>query len=123
MNQTTTLYGVYHANGGLIGEFAYMLGKLMGASHCALCDISHGGFKEKEAFRACMARLPVTLEVVHLNEQSRELAAFTQGKTPCVVMERDNDYVLVLTAEDLDSCNGEVVCFERKLLAYLTRQN
>ena len=41
------LVGVYNANGGIVGELSYVLGKVKGSAHCALCDISHG-----KSFRA-----------------------------------------------------------------------
>ena len=37
-------YGVYHADGGIIGELAYVWGKIRGTAHCALCDITHRGY-------------------------------------------------------------------------------
>ena len=33
------LYGIYHADGGLVGELAYIFGKYTGNVHCSLCDI------------------------------------------------------------------------------------
>ena len=35
------LVGVYDADGGLLGEAAYVWGKVRGTRHCALCDITH----------------------------------------------------------------------------------
>jgi hypothetical protein len=35
------LTGVYNANGGIMGELAYVLGHLVGARECNLCDITH----------------------------------------------------------------------------------
>jgi hypothetical protein len=39
------LIGVYNAEGSLRGELAYLLGKLTGRAHCALCDITHGALR------------------------------------------------------------------------------
>ena len=35
------LVGVYHADGGLLGELRYAYGKVRGTAHCSLCDITH----------------------------------------------------------------------------------
>jgi len=34
--------GVYHADGGLRGETAYILGKITGTVHCGLCGTLWG---------------------------------------------------------------------------------
>ena len=39
----------YHADGGPIGEVRYIIGKLLGTAHCALCDITHSPFRRKAA--------------------------------------------------------------------------
>ena len=41
--------GVYHANGGVLGEIAYVFGKILGQTECALCDVTHGLLFEKSA--------------------------------------------------------------------------
>ena len=35
------LVGVYHADGSLLGEARYVVGKILGRAHCSLCDITH----------------------------------------------------------------------------------
>ena len=41
------IWGVYHADGGIVGELRYVFGKLRGTAHCALCDITHSYVSEK----------------------------------------------------------------------------
>ena len=50
--EVTGLVGVYHANGSWHGELAYLLGRLSGRAHCALCDITHGLLRQHGAFDA-----------------------------------------------------------------------
>ena len=109
------IYGVYHADGGLLGELRYVLGKLLGTAHCSLCDITHGAVSMKSTFRACMERLGVPVELVHLNEQSSELETFTAGRTPCVVGETAEGFRLLLSADELDLMAGDVEPFEAVL--------
>ena len=113
------IVGVYHANGGLWGELRYGVGKLFGTAHCALCDITHGGIKEKKGFRACKAGLSLPFEALHLNEQDDGLKAFTSGRTPCVVLRVEDGYGMLLSAEELEACQGSVRAFQRALEAAL----
>ena len=86
-----TLWGVYHANGGLVGELAYVIGKLRGTAHCGLCDITHGSVRVKPKWKTLEASLGIPFRLVHLNEQPLRLAALTQGSTPCVVGESEEE--------------------------------
>ena len=65
----TGSFGIYNANGGLLGELAYVFGKLRGPRivHCA---ITHSGIREKAAFKDCKSELHFPLHTPHINEQS-----------------------------------------------------
>ena len=110
------LTGVYQADGSLIGELRYFAGKLMGRAHCALCDITHGTIREKEAFTSCRAALPVPLVTVHLDERSEEVRAFTEGRTPCVIAHTSAGLEMLLTAEALEACASDVQRFHRAVM-------
>ncbi|HIF07100.1 MAG TPA: hypothetical protein EYQ64_09160 [Gemmatimonadetes bacterium] len=77
--QPVTLWGVYHANGGLIGELSYVFGKLRGTAHCGLCDITHGSVRVKPEWKALEDSLGIPFRLVHLNEQPPGLAEVTRG--------------------------------------------
>ncbi len=109
------LTGVYNAEGSLIGEVRYAIGKIFGSAHCALCDISHRGVKEKDEFRECRAGLPVPLVVVHLDERSPEVAGLTEGRTPCVVAHGAGAPFILLDAVRLEACGGDVGKFQDAL--------
>lgn len=115
MRVVTALTGVYQADGSLRGELTYALGKLMGTAHCALCDITHAGVREKRGFAACREALPVPLRNVHLDERVPELLQFTEGRTPCVVAHTSQGLVLLLDAGALDGCRGSVTRFREEL--------
>lgn len=107
--------GVYHADGGLVGELRYVVGKLRGTAHCALCDITHGVTGKKAGFSACELRLPVPMHLVHLNERSREVQQATEGQTPCVVAHTANGVVMLLGSRELDALGGSIPAFEAAL--------
>ncbi len=109
--QYSELVGVYQGNGSLIGELRFVLGKLRGTAHCALCDITHGVLWEKAAFKACKATLGVPFRAVHLDEREPALAAFTEGITPCVVGRTCTGWHLLVGADELDWCAGDVAKF------------
>lgn len=97
------LIGVYHANGSLVGELSYWVGARFGRTHCALCDITHGTFREKPSWRTCRSTLPVPVTTLHLDEQPTELATLTSGQTPCVVsVSTDGVRRLLLAPDDLE---------------------
>jgi hypothetical protein len=99
------LVGIYNADGTLTGEVAYVVGKLLGRAHCALCDITHG-IREKQEWKACRAALPVPFDTIHRDERTPELAALTGADLPCVVAETTRGLALLLTRVDLERCEG-----------------
>ena len=113
--------GIYHADGGFLGELRYVAGKLRGTAHCALCDVTHGLTGKRSEFTRCEIGLGVPLELVHLNERSAELASFSSGRTPCVVGHAETGLVMLLEQGDLEGVKGSVSEFERILRAALGR--
>lgn len=112
--------GIYQADGGLMGELRYVLGKLRNTNQCALCDITHGATRKKPSFERCEADLRVPLDLVHLNERSPDLRAFSEGRTPCVVGHTESGFVMLLSAEQLEKMKGSVESFEAALKRALT---
>lgn len=105
----SALLGVYDADGTLTGELRYWVGAhVTGTSHCALCEITHGLFREKARWREVSGRLPVPFEAVHLDERSPEVRGASEGRTPCVLAARtDGSVDLLLGPEDLRAMDGE----------------
>ncbi len=108
------LTGVYHADGGLLGELRYVVGKLRGVAHCALCDITHGALRKKPEFSAWERALSVPLELVHLNERSPEIARVTEGRTPALVAHTARGLVLLLGPDALE-LEGSLAAFREAL--------
>jgi len=119
-NRPTRLVGIYHADGGLRGEAAYVIGHLFGRAHCALCDITHSPVRRKPAWDAMVAGLGIPFDLVHLNERDQRVAA-ASAETPCVLAEVDGDYRLLLGPADLDALGGDVQAFEAAARTALDR--
>jgi hypothetical protein len=118
MTELRRLLGVYHAEGTLSGELRYWIGARLGRAHCALCDITHGTFREKRTWQACRTTLPVPFETFHLDDQPAALAAVTAAATPCVVAETDDGFEVLLGPADLNACAGD----PEALVGHLTEE-
>ena len=121
--EVTELIGVYHADGGPVGEAKYVLGKLLGTAHCALCDITHSPVRRKPQWDALVTRLGVPVTLVHLNEMPGDVAAATAVTGTPVVLARLSDGSLqpALGAQELDQLGGSVDDFETALLTSYAR--
>ena len=109
------IWGVYHADGGIVGELRYVFGKLRGTAHCALCDITHSYVSEKKSMKECRSNSPVPFHLVHLNEQNEGLQSITESVTPCVVAETDEGFQVILYPDELEDCEKKVESFKQKL--------
>lgn len=74
------LVGVYDVDAGLLGEIAYVTGRLLGIAHCALCEITHTAAGEKPSFALARSGLGVPMLTLHRNQQPEALRALTQGR-------------------------------------------
>ncbi len=106
MAELTRLVGVYDADGTLRGELTYWVGARLGQAHCALCDITHGTFRERADWQACRAGLAVPFDTVHRDELPPSLAGFGAA-FPYVAAETEHGPVLLLDAEAIEACAGD----------------
>ena len=106
MTGTENLVGIFDADGGLRGELRYVVDKLAGRGHCALCDITHG-FNPlgKRSWKEACAAAGVRVELLHRDEASPQQLAATD-RLP-VVLAGDGARWRVLVPEgDLSGCRG-----------------
>ena len=112
------LVGIYKANGGIVGEIAYILGHLVGARECNLCDITHSPVRKKRAFKEfekkLMAEFGLDVQLVHMNERSDAQLRASTGREPCVLLEYDDgSHSMFLDNVELKACDGRVSSFEK----------
>ena len=103
------LLGVYDADGGLRGETAYVVGKLLGHRHCSLCDITHSPLRRRPQWDALVARLGVRFRLAHLNElapEEREVVA--EVGAPVVLLVTRGRLRPVLDRDALEGADGDV---------------
>lgn len=113
--QLTEVVGVYDADGGLLGELRYVLGKILGRAHCGLCDVTHAALRQKPEWTAMVGRLGVPVALLHRNEMSAEVSeAVAAHRLPLVLARLDDARLVVLVeAEPLDCLGGSVAGFEQ----------
>ena len=105
----TELVGVYDADGGLLGEAAYVWGRLRGSRHCSLCDITHSPWRRKPAWDALAADLPLPIRLLHRNELDDELAAaVARAGAPVVLARADGGWTAIVRDDDLSMMDGSV---------------
>jgi hypothetical protein len=102
----TRLVGVYDADGTLRGELTYWIGARLGRSHCALCDITHGVFRERTAWQACRTGLPIPFDTFHRDDQPADIRAALGGVVPAVAAETTAGVVMLIGPDELDACAG-----------------
>jgi hypothetical protein len=107
--------GVYDADGGLLGELAYVVGRARGTAHCALCDITHGRFRRRRAWDELVGRLGVPFDLVHRDERSPEVARASGDDLPCVLVREGRDVSVLLGPADLEAAGGSVGTFASAL--------
>lgn len=112
--------GVYDADGGLVGESRYVIGKVLGRAHCALCDITHSPVRRKREWDRLLAELGVPLEVVHRNEQDEQTAEQTRASgLPVVVGFSGAGAEVLIGPQELMGLDGSVARFAKLLGARL----
>lgn len=116
----TELVGVYDADGSLLGELAYAWGKVRGTRHCGLCDITHALVRRKPEWDAMVARLPVPVRVLHLDELDDPLReAVGRTGAPVVLAAEGGSWRELVGAGDLDAMDGSVDAFEAAVVRLL----
>lgn len=100
------LIGVYNAEGSLRGKVAYVGAKVRGFAPCALCDITHRGFRTRRDFTEIAGRLPAPIELIHLDDRSEEIGAASGWLAPCVLARTDAGLHVLVGPGGLGDCHG-----------------
>jgi hypothetical protein len=106
---------VYDADGGVLGELRYALGKLFAKRHCSLCDLTHRGVRHRPEWVQMVSDLGVPFRLLHRNEMDEEVRAATEGRLPAVLARRANRLELLMGPDALDACAADPSAFEQRL--------
>lgn len=102
------LVGVYDADSTMRGELAYWVGARLGRRHCSLCEITHSSVRQRPEWKACQVGLPVPFDTYHRNDQPEPIRTAAGGQAPVVVAETDTGHMVLLTAAELEACDGSI---------------
>lgn len=106
---------IYNASSTLLGEAKYLYNKYVQSQNCAMCDITHSVAWQKKQWQEVVASSEWTIETVHTNETPADLPAQIVAAFPCVVLAHTSKYDVLLTADELESCGGDVWRFKALL--------
>jgi len=109
------LIGVYNADGGLVGELRYVVGKVLGRTHCALCDLTHGSVSMSPEWKRAADRISTPIVLLHLNERPEDVRRASDDTVPCVLARVGDELVVLLGPDDLEACEQRVDEFERRI--------
>lgn len=117
------LYVIYDADGTVVGEIMYALKKLLGISHCAACDITHGLRREKPEFTVLKQSYGwnVPLHNIHRDEMDGSMTETVAMTLPCVVARTSDRDVVLLGPGTLDECRGSVDSLRKSVDGALER--
>jgi hypothetical protein len=105
----TRLIGVYDADGGLLGEAAYVWGKVRGTRHCALCDLTHGRVRRRPEWDRMVAELGIPVDLLHLDELPPDVHRVVAACGAPVVLARTAGGLRPLVGgAELDALEGSV---------------
>lgn len=112
---SVSLIGVYDADGSFAGEIRYWVGARLGRTHCSLCEITHGLFREKSEWRDCRDSLNVEFSTFHRDDAPGDVLEACKHQLPVVVARRGDDLLVVMGPQELESLGGDVARFEAEL--------
>ena len=118
----TELVGVYDAEGTLLGEVRYWVGARLGRTHCSLCELTHGTFRERADWRDCRDQLPVPFHAFHTDDQPDDVREVAAGEYPVVVARTADGPTVLLGRAALDACDGDLETFRTALADAAVRQ-
>lgn len=107
---------MYHADGGLVGEARYVIGHLLGRTHCSLCDITHSPVRRKRQWDELVATLGAPVRTYHLNEMPADVAGVVaEAGSPIFLQRNEEGLRVLLTPMELESMAGSVPEFAEQL--------
>ena len=109
-----SMWGVYHADGGMLGELRYVMGVAFRGEHCSLCDITHSIAWEKGEMKEWRNTSGIPFHLVHLNERPEDVETATEGKTPCIVGETDLSLIHISEPTRRRGISYAVFCLKKK---------
>lgn len=110
-----TLYAIYDADGSILGELRYVKNKCMGNAECALCDLTHGWNPMGKSAWRHRNGVAASLTWLHRDELPQHALRQLSGRLPCIAVDRDGGFDILISREALKGCEGDFTVFEHLL--------
>ena len=79
--------------------------------HYGSNSITNNLLLTKKLWKQFIDELSVSFTLLHLNEQPSDMAAYTEGKVPCIISKTKGQFSMMLDREELGNCEGDVLRF------------
>ena len=106
---------IFAADQGAMAVIKDSITKVLKLKGCSLCSITHGLLGEKEEMKNCRAELGVPVDYRHRDELAPAMRDAAGAALPVVLARTDEGYTLLLNADVLDRCTGNVSALRGKL--------
>jgi hypothetical protein len=92
-----------------------VLKKAAGREECPLCEITYGPLGKRQEWKACEARLGLTIRELHRDELPRDWKV-RRDELPCVLSRAGTETpVVVVDRAAIVACGGSVQALERRI--------
>ena len=96
------MFGIYNADGSLLGELRYSISKVVGKSSCSLCELTHGWnpFGKRKWKTVCKSS-DLNIQLIHRDEAT-ESQLKTAADLPSFITESDGGWVQMMGASQIN---------------------
>jgi|TARA_B100000085_G_scaffold245805_1_gene239187 hypothetical protein len=107
MDNKRIVFGIYNADGTLLGELGYVMAKLVGKRSCSLCDVTHGWnpFGKREWKRLCKSNL-INIQLIHRDEAT-ESQLEAAGDLPSFITEAEDGWTQIMTSTQITKLKNQ----------------
>jgi hypothetical protein len=100
--------GVYDADGTVLGEIRYWVGARFGRSHCALCEITHGTFRERSEWQRFRESLATEFVTFHRDDAPVDVLEVCEGRLAAVAARTDDSVLVLLDNDALEGIGRDI---------------
>lgn len=113
--QVDKIYFVWNEDFSLAAAVRAIGDILKGKHTCSLCDIAYNRVIKKPAWKDYCQSLEIPSEERYRNQLTPTQHQVAKGEFPVVLADVNEQGVMILSKQEIDSCNGDLDAFKQKL--------
>lgn len=113
--QIDKIYFVWNEDFSLAAVFRAVGEVLRGKHSCSLCDIAYNRVTKKPEWKDYRRSLEIPSEELYRNQLIPTQREAAESEFPVVLADAGERVVVLLGKQEIDSCNGDLDTFKRKL--------